>query len=517
MSRIQLRRRRILIASGVVTVFVLAAVGLWAGQGGLLQLDAAGTIGASSRLGVGPVEAGWRGAVLEGDRHGALDLAFEMSFEVFNPAGEERAAEFELFFSRDETFDRTQDCQVNTNTARIPPSGRTQVSLQNTAHLVDCLDAGPWYVAAYDVTSDSWVELREPYTIQGGQARLSVAEAPAEVGFGQPLELAVSVSRESGGLGATGLWEHPVDVWLRNDDDLCVIEGTPITMGREAVSRAPGSWTQDRIAMTIDPRQAKAVEALGDHPDPFAEASTLRPRENQVTLGGRCDLTEGAWSVVAGPTAQGFRTVKEVFVHARPVQVDASPMVITVTEGEAGYAERRIRNFSDRDLRWSSRPSDGFGGAWMIGMDNQRLGGGRTDDVRFTVSARDLSAGRYNGEYVFAANDFYGTLVSIPVELVVLPSRNRAEDVPGSEFSLNNYPNPFSGRTTIELEIGREGAFRLAVFDVQGREVRLLLDEWLPQGRREITFDADNMPSGTYLYRLSGEGVATTGTMSLVR
>lgn len=517
MSRIQQRRRRILIASGVATVVVLAAVGIWAGQGGLLQLDAAGTMGASSRLGVGPVEAGWRGAVLDGDRHGALDLAFEMSFEVFNPAGEERAAEFELFFSRDETFERAQDCEVNTSTARIPPSGRTQVSLQNTAHLVDCLDAGPWYVAAYDVTSDSWVELGEPYTIQGGQARLSAAEAPAEVGFGQPLALGLSVSRESGGLGAMGLWEHPVDVWLRNDEDLCLFEGAPITMPRDAVSRASGSWTQDRIAMTMDTRQAKTVASLGEYPHPFAENAAFRIRETDVTLGGGCNLTEGAWSLVVGPTAQGFRSVKEVYIHARPVQVDDSPMVITVTEGEAGYAERRIRNFSNRELRWSSRPADGFGGAWMIGMDNQRLRGGRTDDVRFTVSARDLSAGRYNGEYVFAANDFYGTQVSIPVELVVLPSRNRAEDVPGSEFSLSNYPNPFSGRTTIELEIGREGAFRLAVFDVQGREVRLLLDEWLPQGRREITFDADNLPSGTYLYRLSGEDVATTGTMSLVR
>ncbi|NNE71858.1 MAG: T9SS type A sorting domain-containing protein [Rhodothermales bacterium] len=517
MSRFQRRRRRILIATGLSTVVLLAVVSIWAGQAGLLTLDSAGTMGASSRLGVGTVDAGWRGAVLAGEREGTLDLAFAMDFEVFNPVTEDRPARFELFFSRDREFSREEDCRLSDASIVIPGAGRTTVSLQETAHLVDCLDAGPWHAAAYDVSSDSWIEVPEPFNVRSGEARLAVAGVPAEVGFGQSINLDLQVWRASGSFGTEGLWDHPVDVWLRNGDTLCLAEVAPLTMPRDAVSRAAGMAVAEQVPMSIDPRKAQSVESLGSYPDPFAETSPHRIRRDEVSLGGRCRVTEGEWQVVAGPSERSLRTVETVYVHAVPLQIDDSPMVITVTEGEAGYAERRVRNPGNRDIRWSSRASDGFGGDWMVGMDNQRIRGGRTADVRFTVSARGLEPGRYNGEYVFAANDYYQTQVSIPVELVVLPSRNRADDVPGSEFTVSNYPNPFSGRTTIQLEIGREGAFRLAVFDVQGREVRLLLDEWLPQGRREVTFDAESLPAGTYLYRLSGEGVATTGTMSLIR
>ncbi len=513
----QRRRRRILLIASLATVSVLLAVGVWLEQAGLLGLDAAGTMGAESRLGVGPVEAGWTGAVLAGDRDGAMDLAFALSFEVFNPSAEERLAEFDLVFSRDQTFDASDDCILRRESVVVPGSGRAKVSLQNQAHLVDCLDAGPWYAAAHDLGTDTWIEVPEPFRIQGGEGHFSPATLSAEVGAGQPLELALSVARESGRLGAIGLWEHPADVWMKKGSDLCLVELAAVSLQRDQVTRAEGSWAEDVVNVSIDPKQAKAVRSLGDYADPFGERVGYRPRGGEAELGGRCNLTEGEWLVTAGPTSPEFRTVKKVFVHAPPVSIDLSPITITLSEGEVGFAERRANNPAGSDVRWSSRPSDSFGGDWMVGMENQRLRGGRSTDLRFTVSAQDLAAGRYNGEFVFAAKDFYGTEVNIPVELVVLPSRNRAGDSPSTEFAISNYPNPFNGRTTIQLDVGREGQFRLAVYDVQGREVRLLLDEWLPQGRREVAFDADNLPSGTYLYRLSGDGAAASGTMSLIK
>jgi hypothetical protein len=518
MSRMQRRRRRILLISSLATVAVLLAVGVWLEQAGLLGLDAAGTMGSESRLGVGPVEAGWTGAVLAGDRDGAMDLAFQLSFEVFNPSAEDRVAEFDLIFSRDQTFDASEDCTVRRESVVVPGSGRTRVSLQNRAHVVDCLDAGPWYVAAHDLGADTWIEVPEPFRIQGGEGHFSLATLSAEVGASQALELGVSVSREAGNLGVAGLWEHPVDVWLKKGSDLCLVEVATVSLPRNPVTRAVGFWASEEIAVSIDPKQAKAVRSLGNYPDPFGSQAGYASRTAETTeLGGPCSLSEGQWLVTAGPTSPEFRVVKKVFVHAAPVSIDQSPMIITVSEGEVGFAQRRASNPGGSDIRWSSRPSDGFGGDWMVGMENQRLRGGRSSDLRFTVSAQDLSAGRYNGEFVFAASDYYGTEVSIPIELVVLPSRNRAADSPSSEFAISNYPNPFNGRTTIQLDVGREGQFRLAVYDVQGREVRVVLDEWLPQGRREVAFDADNLPSGTYLYRLSGDGAAASGTMSLIR
>lgn len=517
MSRLQRRRRRILLIASISTVAVLLAVGVWLENAGLLGLDAAGTMGAESRLGVGPVEAGWTGAVLAGERNGAMDLAFALSFEVFNPSAEDRRAEFELVFSRDNTFDASDDCTLRRESVIVPGAGRAKVSLQNQAHLVDCLDAGPWFAAAHDLANDTWIEIPEPFNIEGGKGHFAPSTLPAEVGAGQPLELGLTVARQAGRLGANGLWEHPADVWLKKGSDLCLVELDAVTLKRDRVARAEGTWAQEPVSVSIDPKKARSVRALGEYPDPFGDRAPHSLRGAETELGGRCNLTEGEWLVTAGPTAPEFRTVKKVFVHAPPVSIDLSPITITISEGEVGFAERRARNPAGSDVRWSSRPSDSFGGEWMVGMQNQRLRAGRSSDIRFTVSAQDLQAGRYNGEFVFVASDFYGTEVSIPVELVVLPSRNRAGDSPSTEFAISNYPNPFNGRTTIQLDVGREGQFRLAVYDVQGREVRLLLDEWLPQGRREVTFDAENLPSGTYLYRLSGDGASAAGTMSLIK
>ena len=50
-----------------------------------------------------------------------------------------------------------------------------------------------------------------------------------------------------------------------------------------------------------------------------------------------------------------------------------------------------------------------------------------------------------------------------------------------------------------------------------GREVRMLHDGYLAMGMHEFRFDADDLPSGTYLYRVSGSTGQETGTMTLVR
>jgi hypothetical protein len=78
------------------------------------------------------------------------------------------------------------------------------------------------------------------------------------------------------------------------------------------------------------------------------------------------------------------------------------------------------------------------------------------------------------------------------------------------EFLLNqNYPNPFNPTTAISyhLPAGQAGlsavsAVRLSVYDALGREVALLVNEDKPAGTHTVTWNAQNFPSGVYLYRL---------------
>ena len=65
-----------------------------------------------------------------------------------------------------------------------------------------------------------------------------------------------------------------------------------------------------------------------------------------------------------------------------------------------------------------------------------------------------------------------------------------------------NYPNPFNPVTTIGFELPESGNVRLAVYDVLGRQVALLVSGPVQAGSHEVRFDAANLPSGNYLYRL---------------
>jgi len=72
-----------------------------------------------------------------------------------------------------------------------------------------------------------------------------------------------------------------------------------------------------------------------------------------------------------------------------------------------------------------------------------------------------------------------------------------------TEFSLGqNYPNPFNPETTIEFSVKEKCIVKLKIFDITGREVATLVKEDFEAGFYHITFDASNLTTGVYLYRI---------------
>jgi hypothetical protein len=72
-----------------------------------------------------------------------------------------------------------------------------------------------------------------------------------------------------------------------------------------------------------------------------------------------------------------------------------------------------------------------------------------------------------------------------------------------TQFELNqNYPNPFNPTTTISFEMPKDGMVRLEIYDILGREVKSLINEYKQAGSYKITFDAAELTSGTYIYTL---------------
>ena len=80
-----------------------------------------------------------------------------------------------------------------------------------------------------------------------------------------------------------------------------------------------------------------------------------------------------------------------------------------------------------------------------------------------------------------------------------------------------NYPNPFNPTTTIAFDVPALHQVELAVYDVIGRRVALLVDGVLAAGRHEATWQAGKLPSGTYFYRLTAGAFSQTKAMTLMK
>jgi hypothetical protein len=90
-------------------------------------------------------------------------------------------------------------------------------------------------------------------------------------------------------------------------------------------------------------------------------------------------------------------------------------------------------------------------------------------------------------------------------------------DLPvGVELS-QNYPNPFNPATQIRFAVPVSGEVRLAVYDLLGREVAVLVNGGMSAGSHTVNFDAASLGSGVYVYRLDAAGQTLTRKMTLVK
>ncbi len=80
-----------------------------------------------------------------------------------------------------------------------------------------------------------------------------------------------------------------------------------------------------------------------------------------------------------------------------------------------------------------------------------------------------------------------------------------------------NYPNPFNPTTTISWQTPENGHQALKIYDVLGNEIVTLIDEYKPSGKYEVEFNAADLPSGVYFYRLQARDYVETKKMLILK
>jgi hypothetical protein len=140
-----------------------------------------------------------------------------------------------------------------------------------------------------------------------------------------------------------------------------------------------------------------------------------------------------------------------------------------------------------------------------IGFVNGR--GTTTEPQEYSYVDRTVTVGTYT--YRLKQIDYDGRVSYSPtVEVDVLPT----------DFVLEqNYPNPFNPSTNIRFGIPESGYARLAVYNIVGEEVAVLLDGNIDAGIHNVAFDAQNLPSGTYIYKLQSSNSIEVKKMVLMK
>ncbi len=137
----------------------------------------------------------------------------------------------------------------------------------------------------------------------------------------------------------------------------------------------------------------------------------------------------------------------------------------------------------------------------QIPFSNPHIFGG--DTTEFQVLANYISQ--------------FDTLRPVRRERILSPVKEITGSTP-QEFRLEqNYPNPFNPSTRIVFTLPDEAATSLIIYNLLGQEVATLISGRLVRGRHEVVFDARNLPSGVYLYRLQSGNLVQTSKMMLMK
>jgi hypothetical protein len=101
--------------------------------------------------------------------------------------------------------------------------------------------------------------------------------------------------------------------------------------------------------------------------------------------------------------------------------------------------------------------------------------------------------------------------------LVGVDNSNNKIIVPTEYILEQNYPNPFNPTTTIKYSIPHASKIKIQIYDILGREVATVINEMKSAGTYTATFNAANMSSGVYFYRLQAGSFTETKKLLLLR
>lgn len=246
---------------------------------------------------------------------------------------------------------------------------------------------------------------------------------------------------------------------------------------------------QIRISLTIPEPDTRIEEILneGDGVD-FNVGETGVTFSADVTAEG--EVTALLWEdmvPLVGTLPNGIESILPIAVSVSTLEMEFTGGVISIPVASLTEISEDI---DPAELAWLKREHilDGW----------ESIGGDVIDD-------RFVSTVPFDG-----LSDF-GIGSEIP-----LSTGDKITGIPRAYSLYQNYPNPFNPATTIRFALPESGEVRIVVYDLLGREITTLVDDYVNAGYHEVVFEAVDISSGIYVYRIhAGEYVETMRLMLL--
>jgi hypothetical protein len=100
----------------------------------------------------------------------------------------------------------------------------------------------------------------------------------------------------------------------------------------------------------------------------------------------------------------------------------------------------------------------------------------------------------------------------------ILPDTNKIIiNIPDNYYFFQNYPNPFNPSTTIKYGIPKDGFVTIKIYDIAGREILKLVNEFKPAGFYSVNFNGSGIASGIYFYQIKVNDFYTAKKMLLIK
>ena len=170
-------------------------------------------------------------------------------------------------------------------------------------------------------------------------------------------------------------------------------------------------------------------------------------------------------------------------------------------------------------------PDDGLITYTFVGYEGLEIINFNTDQTINFITYEDIANLMYeadlteiSGYWAILASDGEQSTLSNTLNLSFTTNSLSLEEILPEEFSITSiYPNPFNPRTTINFSLPNSSNVNIKIYDIYGREVETLIDQFYNAGYHSVIWNANNKPTGIYFLSIKAGNFIGNRKMMLIK